>query len=175
MLRKDTLVITVMSNLGLVLKAEELGIKTVQTAVGDRYVLEEMLKSGYCLGGESSGHIIFLNHNTTGDGLVSALNILKILKQSGKKMSELAQIYETMPQCIINAKVSNKKKMDYSKDSVILEEIEQLEKEFAGKGRVLVRASGTEPCVRVMIEGENQDIITQKAKYLSTIIEARLG
>ena len=175
MLRKDTLVITVMSNLGLVLKAEELGIKTVQTAVGDRYVLEEMLKSGYCLGGESSGHIIFLNHNTTGDGLVSALNILKILKQSGKKMSELAQIYETMPQCIINAKVSNKKKMDYSKDSVIWEEIEQHEKEFAGKGRVLVRASGTEPCVRVMIEGENQDIITQKAKYLATIIEARLA
>lgn len=175
MLRKDTLVITVMSNLGLVLKAQELGIKTVQTTVGDRYVLEEMLKSGYNLGGEASGHIIFLNHNTTGDGLVSALNILKILKQSGKKMSELARIYETMPQCIINAKVSNSKKKDYDKDEVILEEIRHLEKEFDGKGRILVRASGTEPCVRVMIEGENQDIITQKAKYLATIIEARLG
>ena len=175
MLRKDTLVITVMSNLGLILKAKELGINTVQTSVGDRYVLEEMLKSGYSLGGEASGHIIFLNHNTTGDGLVSALNILKILKLSGKKMSELAQIYETMPQCIINAKVSNNKKKDYSKDEVILEEIENLEKEFDGKGRILVRASGTEPCVRVMIEGENQDIITQKAKYLATIIEARLG
>lgn len=175
MLRKDTLVITVMSNLGLILKAKELGIKTVQTAVGDRYVLEEMLKSGYNLGGEASGHIIFLNHNTTGDGLVSALNILKILKLSGKKMSELAKIYETMPQCIINAKVSNSKKKDYDKDEVILEEIRHLEKEFDGKGRVLVRASGTEPCVRVMIEGENQDIITQKAKYLATIIEARLG
>ncbi len=175
MLRKDTLVITVMSNLGLILKAQELGIKTVQTDVGDRYVLEEMLKSGYNLGGESSGHIIFLNHNTTGDGLVSALNILKILKLSGKKMSELAKIYETMPQCTINAKVSNAKKKSYSKDEVILEEIKLLEKEFDGRGRVLVRASGTEPCVRVMIEGENQDIITQKAKYLANIIEARLN
>ena len=175
MLRKNTLVITVMSNLGLVLKAKELEINTVQTTVGDRYVLEEMLKSGYNLGGEASGHIIFLNHNTTGDGLVSALNILKILKLSGKKMSELAQIYQTMPQCIINAKVSNAKKKDYDKDEVILEEIRHLEKEFDGKGRILVRASGTEPCVRVMIEGENQDIITQRAQYLATIIEARLG
>ena len=175
LLVKDTLVITVMSNLGLVLKAKELGIKTVQTTVGDRYVLEEMLKSGYNLGGEASGHIIFLNHNTTGDGLVSALNLLKILKISGKKLSELAKIYETMPQCIINAKVSNKKKYDYDKDKVILEEIENLEKEFDGKGRVLVRASGTEPCVRVMIEGKNMDIIKQKAKYLASIIEARLG
>lgn len=175
MLRKDTLVITVMSNLGLVLKAKDLGINTVQTSVGDRYVLEEMLKSGYNLGGEASGHIIFLNHNTTGDGLVSALNILKILKNSGKKMSELAEIYETMPQCIVNAKVSNTKKKDYDKDSVILEEIKHLEQEFDGKGRVLVRASGTEPCVRVMIEGENQDVITQKANYLASIIEARLG
>ncbi len=175
MLRKDTLVITVMSNLGLVLKAEELGIKTVQTTVGDRYVLEEMLKSGYNLGGEASGHIIFLNHNTTGDGLVSALNILKILKLSGKTMSELAKIYDTMPQCIINAKVSNAKKKNFDKDEVILEEIRHLEEEFNGKGRVLVRASGTEPCVRVMIEGEDQKIITQKAKYLATIIEARLG
>ena len=175
LLIKDTLVITVMSNLGLVLKAEELGIKTVRTAVGDRYVLEEMLKSGYNLGGEASGHIIFLNHNTTGDGLVSALNLLKIVKLSGKKLSELAKIYDTMPQCIINAKVSNKKKNNYNKDSVILEEIENLEKEFDGNGRVLVRASGTEPCVRVMIEGKNMDIIKQKAKYLAAIIEARLG
>lgn len=175
LLRKDTLVITVMSNLGLILKADELGIKTVQTSVGDRYVLEEMLRSGYNLGGEASGHIIFLNHNTTGDGLVSALNILKILTLSGKKMSELASIYETMPQCIINAKVSNSKKKDYDKDSVILEEIKNLEREFDGKGRVLVRASGTEPCVRVMLEGENLDIITQKAQYLVAIIEARLG
>ena len=134
-----------------------------------------MLKSGYNLGGEASGHIIFLNHNTTGDGLVSALNILKILKLSGKKMSELAKIYETMPQCIINAKVSNTIKYDYYKDKVITEDIATLEKEFDGKGRILVRASGTEPCVRVMIEGENQDIIVQKAKYLATIIEARLG
>lgn len=175
LLRKNTLVITVMSNLGLVLKAKELGINTVQTSVGDRYVLEEMLRSGYNLGGEASGHIIFLNHNTTGDGLVSALNVLKILKLSGKKMSELAQIYETMPQCIINAKVSNKKKKDFDKDNVILDEIKNLEEEFDGKGRVLVRASGTEPCVRVMIEGENLDIITQKAQYLAAIIEARLS
>lgn len=175
LLVKDTLVVTVMSNLGLILKAKELGIHTVQTSVGDRYVLEEMLKSGYNLGGEASGHIIFLNHNTTGDGLVSALNLLKILKESGKKLSELAKIYDTMPQCIINAKVSNSKKKDFDKDPVINEEIAMLEKEFDGKGRVLVRASGTEPCVRVMIEGEKLDIIKQKAKYLASIIEARLG
>ena len=175
MLKKDTLVTTVMTNLGLVLAAKELGINIVQTNVGDRYVLEEMLASGYILGGEASGHIIFLNHNTTGDGLISALQLLSIVKEAGKKVSELASIFKTLPQVIVNAKVQNTKKYTYSEDKIIMDEIAALEKEFDGRGRVLVRASGTEPCVRVMIEGEDMAVIKEKAATLATLIEARLG
>ena len=175
MLLKNTLVTTIMTNLGLVLAAKEKGINIVQTNVGDRYVLEEMLASGYILGGEASGHIIFLNHNTTGDGLISALQLLSIVKETGKKVSELADVFKTMPQVIINAKVHNTKKHAFSDDKVIMDEVAALEKEFDGKGRVLVRASGTEPCVRVMIEGEDMALIKQKAKTLATLIEARLG
>lgn len=174
LLMKDTLVTTVMTNLGLVLAAKEKGINIVQTKVGDRYVLEEMLASGYILGGEASGHIIFLNHNTTGDGLVSALSLLEIMKITGKKVSELAEVFQTMPQCIINAKVKNSKKYDFDKDKTIVDAIDELEREFDGKGRVLVRPSGTEPCVRVMLEGENQSVIEQKAGCLAKLIEARL-
>ncbi len=175
LLVKDTLVATVMSNLGMMLKAKELGINLVQTKVGDRYVLEEMLKNGYVLGGEQSGHIIFLENNTTGDGLCTALQLLAILKKSGKKMSELATIFDTMPQVIVNARVRNEKKNDYQSDPVIVDAIRELENEFAGNGRVLIRPSGTEPCVRVMIEGPEQGSISQKAKYLAKLIEARMG
>ncbi len=174
-LAKNTLVTTVMTNLGLVLAAKEKGINIVQTKVGDRYVLEEMLKSGYALGGEQSGHIIFLDYNTTGDGLVSALQLLSILKEKNKKISELAEVFKTLPQAVVNAKVSNSKKNDYVNDSIIMEAIRELEREFEGNGRVLIRPSGTEPCVRVMIEGENQTLIIQRANYLAKIIEARLG
>ena len=172
---RNTLVTTVMTNLGLVLAAKEMGINIVQTKVGDRYVLEEMIKSGYILGGEASGHIIFLNHNTTGDGLVSALCILEIMKSTGKRISELSDVFAPLPQCMINAKVSNKKKYDYNKDKVILEAIQEVEAELGGRGRVLVRASGTEPCVRVMIEGENQSDIEDRAGYLAKLIEGRLN
>ena len=175
LLVKDTLVTTVMTNLGLVLAAKEKGINIVQTKVGDRYVLEEMLKSGYILGGEQSGHIIFLENNTTGDGLLSALQLLAILKKSGKKLSELSDVFQTLPQVIVNAKVQNSKKNEFASDQVIKEEIENLEKELAGNGRVLIRPSGTEPCVRVMLEGPDLNIITQKANYLAKLIEARLG
>lgn len=175
LLEKDTLVTTVMTNLGLVLAAKEQGIKLVQTKVGDRYVLEEMLKSGYVLGGEQSGHIIFLDYNTTGDGLCTALQLLSIVKKTGKKLSELAEVFQTLPQVIVNAKVQNSKKEEYKSDKVIMEEIAELEKEFEGKGRVLIRPSGTEPCVRVMLEGDNLALITQKANYLAKLIEARLG
>jgi len=175
LLVKDTLVTTVMTNLGLVLAAKEKGIRIVQTRVGDRYVLEEMLKSGYILGGEQSGHIIFLENNTTGDGLLSALQLLAILKKSGKKLSELAEVFQTLPQVIVNAKVQNAKKEALAKDEVIQNEIKQLEAELAESGRVLIRPSGTEPCVRVMLEGPELSIITQKAKYLAKLIEARLG
>lgn len=175
MLNKDTLVTTVMTNLGLVLAAKEKGINIVRTNVGDRYVLEEMLKHGYSLGGEQSGHIIFLDHNTTGDGLISALQLLKIVRKTGKKLSELANVFETLPQAMINAKVKNANKYDYVKDEVITAEIEALEEEFKDNGRVLIRPSGTEPFVRVMIEGPTQQIVEQKAKYLAKLIEARLG
>ncbi|MBR5155802.1 MAG: phosphoglucosamine mutase [Clostridia bacterium] len=174
-LNKDTLVTTVMTNLGLILAAKEKGIKIVQTKVGDRYVLEEMLQSGYSLGGEQSGHIIFLDHNTTGDGLISALQLLSIMKKTGKKLSELAEVFQALPQTMINARVQNSRKNDYLNDEVIVSEIKNLEKEFAENGRVLIRPSGTEPFVRVMIEGPEQTLIEQKAKYLAKLIEARLG
>lgn len=175
MLSKDTLVTTVMTNLGLVNAAKEKGIKIVQTKVGDRYVLEEMLKNGYTLGGEQSGHIICLEYNTTGDGLCSALLLLSILKKTGKKLSELSSVFVPLPQVMVNAKVSNSKKETYRDDKVIMEAIRGVEEEFSGNGRVLIRPSGTEPCVRVMIEGPEQGIIAQKANYLAKLIEARLG
>lgn len=175
LLVKNTLVTTVMTNLGLVLAAKDNGINIVQTKVGDRYVLEEMLKSGYVLGGEQSGHIIFLDHNTTGDGLISALQLLSILKNSGKKLSELASCFEALPQVTVNAKVMNEKKEQFKYDKVIKEEIAALEKEFSGNGRVLIRPSGTEPCVRVMLEGSDEALITKRANYLAKLIEARLG
>ena len=174
-LANDTLVTTVMTNLGLVLAAQERGIRLVQTKVGDRYVLEEMLKSGYVLGGEQSGHIIFLEHNTTGDGLVSALQLLAILKKSGRKLSELAAVFQTLPQVIVNAKVANAKKEAYQTDEKIMNEIAALEKEFEGNGRVLIRPSGTEPCVRVMIEGPDQEMIAARAGELANLIETTLG
>lgn len=175
LLVKDTLVTTVMSNYGMTLKAKELGINLVQTKVGDRYVLEEMLRQGYVLGGEQSGHIIFLENNTTGDGLCTALQLLAIVKKTGKKVSELAEIFTELPQVMLNARVQNDKKEAYQTDEVITSAIRELEQEFAGNGRVLIRPSGTEPCVRVMIEGPEQGVITQKAKYLAKLIEARIG
>ncbi|MBR5615067.1 MAG: phosphoglucosamine mutase [Clostridia bacterium] len=175
LLNKDTLVTTVMTNLGLVLAAKEKGINIVQTKVGDRYVLEEMLRGGYSLGGEQSGHIIFLDHNTTGDGLVSALQLLAIVKKTGKKLSELAKVFQTLPQVMINARVNNAKKTAYLNDEIIMTEIRNLESEFKENGRVLIRPSGTEPFVRVMIEGPSQPVIEQKANYLAKLIEARLG
>ena len=175
LLEKNTLVTTVMTNLGLILAAKERGIHIVRTDVGDRYVLEEMVRSGYCIGGEQSGHIIFLNSNTTGDGLCTALQLLTVLRRSDKKLSELADAFTPMPQVIMNAKVANTKKGGCMQDAVIQKEVARVEEELADRGRVLVRPSGTEPCVRVMIEGENHALITKKADYLTKIIEARLN
>jgi len=172
-LDKDTLVVTVMSNMGLDIACQKEGIKTVKTKVGDRYVLEEMIKGGYKIGGEQSGHIIFLDHNTTGDGLITALKIVATLKNSGKKMSELASIMKELPQVLVNAKVSNEKKYAYTEDEVIVAEIEKLEKMLEGRGRVLIRPSGTEPLVRVMLEGENQEEINEMATRLAKLIEER--
>ena len=174
-LKKDTLVATVMSNLGLDIYAKDHGLKLVRTKVGDRYVLEEMKKEGYNLGGEQSGHIIFLDYNPTGDGILSSLMIISILLEKGGKASDLEKIINIYPQVLVNAQVSNDKKYDFDKDAVIRNTIEQVEKEFKGNGRVLIRASGTEPLVRVMIEGKDQEYITEKAKSIAELIEQRLS
>lgn len=173
-LKNNTIVTTIMSNIGLDKFAKSEEINLIKTKVGDRYVLEEMVKDDYCLGGEQSGHIIFRDFNTTGDGMITALQILSILKKSGKKLSELTSIIKTFPQVLINAHVSNKKKNNYMKDTFIAAEIKKLEDEFQENGRLLIRPSGTEPLVRVMIEGENKEYIKKKAMELATLIEERL-
>ena len=173
-LNKDTLVATVMSNLGLKKYAEDNNLNLVQTKVGDRYVLEEMLKNGYNIGGEQSGHIIFLDYNPTGDGILTSLMLLNIILESKTDLNTLAKIINIYPQVLINAKVSNDKKYDFEKDGVIRAEIEQVEKEFSGNGRVLIRASGTEPLIRVMIEGNDIEYITEKARSIANLIEERL-
>ena len=173
-LNDDTLVVTVMSNLGLDIAAKREGINLVKTKVGDRYVLEEMLKENYILGGEQSGHIIFLDHNTTGDGLVTALQIAAILKESGKTFSELAGVMKELPQVLVNAKVPNEKKNIYLEDAEIIEAIKAVEAKLNGVGRVLIRPSGTEPLVRVMLEGENQEEINEMANSLVDLILSKI-
>lgn len=170
-LKKNTIVATVMSNLGFFLMGEEQGIKIDKTKVGDRYVLERMREIDANLGGEQSGHIIFLDENTTGDGLLSALHLLEVLVESKKSLSELAKVMEMMPQALVNAKVPNHKKESFMEYPEIAEAITALEKQFDGKGRVLIRPSGTEPMVRVMIEGKDQVVIDQEAKKLAALIE----
>ncbi len=174
-LKNDSLVATVMSNLGLFIMGKEKGINIERTKVGDRYVLERMLERKDCLGGEQSGHIIFLDYNTTGDGILTAIQLLAIIKKTGKSLSELTKIMETLPQVLINAEVDNSKKNDYLEDNIIKEEIDKLEKMFEGEGRVLIRPSGTEPIVRVMIEGRDKDVIEREAKKLALLIEERLN
>ncbi|MBR3255384.1 MAG: phosphoglucosamine mutase [Clostridia bacterium] len=173
-LNKDTVVATVMSNLGLKKYAEQNDLSLIQTKVGDRYVLEEMLKNGYNLGGEQSGHVILLDYNPTGDGILTALMLIKSILEENKKASEVASIVKLYPQVLVNAKVNSDKKYDYEKDAEIKQAIDNLEKEFAGNGRVLIRPSGTEPLVRVMIEGENQEYISKKAEEVAKIIEEKL-
>ena len=174
-LKKNTLVATIMSNLGLFIAGKSLGINIPQTKVGDRYVLEKMLEEGYCLGGEQSGHVIFLDFNTTGDGLISALQLLSIVKRTGKTLSELACIVNILPQVLCNAKVKNENKERYMENETVKAAVKELEAEFADAGRVLIRPSGTEPLVRVMIEGEDIDYITAKASALAELIENLLS
>lgn len=169
-LKKDTIVVTVMTNLGFTLMGEEKGIHVEKTKVGDRYVLENMLQNGYNIGGEQSGHIIFLDDNTTGDGLLSALHLLQVMVETGRKLSDLASVMEVLPQALINAKVPNHKKDKFMEYAEISEAIRQVEERFGGEGRVLIRPSGTEPLVRVMIEGKNQEEIDQEAKKLADLI-----
>lgn len=173
-LKKDTIVATVMSNLGFFLMGEKQGIHMEQTKVGDRYVLERMRQIGANLGGEQSGHVIFLDENTTGDGLLSALHLLQVLVDTKKPLSELATIMEVLPQALVNAKVPNDKKNSYMENSQIADAIDALTKKFAGEGRVLIRPSGTEPLVRVMIEGRDQNRIQEEAEKLAALIESAM-
>ena len=173
-LNKDTIVATVMSNLGLNKFARDNGLELLQTKVGDRYVLEEMLKDGFNLGGEQSGHVILLDYNPTGDGILTSLMLIQTILEEGKKASELADMVKLYPQILVNAKVNSDKKYQYKEDKEINDAIDKLEKEFAGNGRVLIRPSGTEPLVRVMIEGEDQEYITKKAQEIADLIENKL-
>ena len=171
------------------------GIHVEKTKVGDRYVLENMRKNGYNIGGEQSGHVIFLDDNTTGDGLLSALHLLEVMVNTGKPLSELAEIMEVLPQALVNAKVPNhkdmaqeqeqrlnfqqklieilelgKKKKNMLEYQEIADAVADVEKKFKGEGRVLIRPSGTEPLVRVMIEGKDQKVIDEEARKLAELI-----
>lgn len=170
-LKGDTIVATVMSNLGFFIMGDKNGIQIEQTKVGDRYVLERMKEINASLGGEQSGHVIFLDENTTGDGLLSALHLLEVMVETKKPLSELATIMEVLPQALVNAKVPNHKKENYMDYPEIAKAIEELTAMFAGEGRVLIRPSGTEPKVRVMIEGKDQALIEKEAVKLANLIQ----
>ncbi len=173
-LKSNTVIGTVMTNMGLDICLKEKGIDIIKTNVGDRYVLEEMLKGKHSIGGEQSGHIIFLDYNTTGDGLLTAIQLLSVMKEKNTRLSKLAGIMSVMPQILVNARVSDEKKKLYLEDEAIKDKIEEIESHFNGRGRVLIRPSGTEPLVRVMIEGENMEEIELCANELSELIEERL-
>lgn len=170
-LEGNRIIATIMSNLGFFLMGEKNGIAIEQTKVGDRYVLERMREVGASLGGEQSGHIIFLDENTTGDGLLSALHLLQVMVETKESLSELSKVMEVMPQALVNAKVPNHKKEKYMDYPEIAEAIAKLDEKFAGEGRVLIRPSGTEPKVRVMIEGKDKKQIDAEAKKLAELIQ----
>lgn len=166
-LAKNTVVMTVMTNIGFFKFAQREGIEVVATKVGDRYVLEEMRDKGYIIGGEQSGHIIFLDYASTGDGQLSAIQLLGTMKRTGKSLKELATVMEQFPQVLVNITVTKEVKEIYADDCKVISAIEQVEKELGDDGRVLVRASGTEPLIRVMIEGKDTDKITEQAEFIA--------
>jgi len=172
-LKNNTLVVTSMSNLGLLLAMERLGIRVLQTKVGDRYVLEEMLKSGAVLGGEQAGHIIFLDYGKTGDGLITALRVLSIVKEEKKPLSELAGIMERAPQVLINVEVKERK--PFTTLPLTSRLIREAESTLGREGRILVRYSGTEPLARVMVEGKDKEKIERIAKRISVAIRKELN
>jgi phosphoglucosamine mutase len=172
-LANNTVVTTKMSNYGFRVAMKELGINNNITKVGDRYVLEEMKKSGAIIGGENSGHIIFLNHHTTGDGILTALQILKVMKETGKPLSELAKIMKIYPQKLINVSVSDKPPLDTLPE--VQEVIEQVEEELGDTGRVLVRYSGTQPLCRVMVEASTEEATEKYCKRIADVVEEQIG
>lgn len=173
-LAENRVTATVMSNIGFHKAMEASGIEVDVTGVGDRYVLEKMLETGCVIGGEQSGHIIFREHTTTGDGVLSSLQLMKALADGGKKLSQLAAEIEIFPQVLVNAKINNDYKKTYMNDAEIAAAIEKIEKDMAGRGRVLIRPSGTEPLVRVMLEGEDEKQLFDMAKELAGLIERKL-
>ena len=166
---------TVMSNLGFHKYLNGIGLETVSTKVGDRYVLESMLETGSVIGGEQSGHIIFKDYATTGDGTLASLQLVKAMRVSGRKLSELADEIPIYPQVLVNAKVKEENKEKFKTDEEVLKAIEALEEKMAGEGRVLIRPSGTEPLVRVMIEGNNTDEITGYAHEMADLLERKFS
>ena len=174
-LNHDTVVGTVMTNMGFNKFCDENNMRFVSTTVGDRYVLENMLENDYNLGGEQSGHIIFLDYGTTGDGQLTSVQLLNIMKKSDKTLSELAGIMKRYPQVLINVKVSGEKKDKYFTDKIIRAEIEKVKDQLKNKGRVLVRPSGTEPLIRVMLEGEDYIEISEYANMIADLIRTRLS
>ena len=166
------MVTTVMSNLGMYKALEAHGMKSVKTKVGDRYVVEEMLKNGYNLGGEQSGHIIFLDHNTTGDGMLTSLQLLSVVKETGKTLKELASDVTTYPQELLNIKVADKAAA--MENQKLKDIIAKVESEMHGDGRVLVRPSGTEPLLRIMAEAPTEELVHQYVERIGDVARAEL-
>src|SRR6266567_1129369 len=172
-LRKNTLVATVMSNMGLDIAVKKAGGKVVKTAVGDRYVVEEMLRKGYNLGGEQSGHMIFLDHNTTGDGILSALQVLAIMRRQNRTLSELAEVMTPLPQVLVNVRVAEKR--DILTIPEVAGLIRNIEQQLKDTGRILIRYSGTEPLLRIMLEGPDKHQIAGWAKEIADLAEKKIG
>ena len=172
-LHKNTVVLTVMSNLGIIQAMERAGITVLQTPVGDRYVLEQMVKGGFVFGGEPSGHVIFMEHNTTGDGLITALQVLTMLKMSGTSLSKMANVITMYPQTLINVPVKTKPPIHEIPE--LAKAIKDVERTFDGAGRVLVRYSGTESILRVMVEGKEQHLVDTTASELAAVVKQHLG
>jgi phosphoglucosamine mutase len=171
-LREDTLVTTVMSNLGLRLAMDREGIRTVQTAVGDRYVLEEMRRGGYALGGEQSGHVVMLEHATTGDGVLTGLHLLARVAQTGRTLADLASPVQRLPQVLVN--VPGVDKARAGRDAELAAAVAAAEADLGDTGRVLLRPSGTEPLVRVMVEAADTDRARRVADHLAGVVKERL-
>ncbi|MHB1628064.1 MAG: phosphoglucosamine mutase [Bacilli bacterium] len=169
----QTIVTTIMSNYGFVKAARDLDFELVRTAVGDRYVMEAMREGGYVLGGEQSGHVIFLQYNTTGDGILTALQLLDVVAGSGKKLSELADVMRSYPQVLINVRVRDK--AAWQRNEAIAQAIKTVEDKLADEGRVLVRESGTEPIVRVMVEGAVEEEVRRFAEEIAAAVRRELG
>lgn len=172
-LKKQTLVATVMSNMGLEIAIKKAGGTMLRTAVGDRYVVEEMRRGGYNLGGEQSGHMIFLDHNTTGDGVLSALQVLEVIQRTGKRLSELAQVMESLPQVLLNVRV--KQRTDLATLPEVSKVIADAGEKLGEQGRVLIRYSGTEPLLRIMLEGVDQVQIETLAAEIEVAVKTTIG